>query len=144
MIIITGVPKSGKSTLAVKWAEEKNQQLCRTDDMIEMMEWSEISNEIAKWIEGGDDEIIEGVAAVRGMRKWLKAHPDKQLPNLIFIFLYRPKIELTPGQVSMAKAVITIWEEIREDLQNRKAIILTDAVAKIKTKQVPEKRKPRV
>jgi hypothetical protein len=58
----------------------------------------------------------------RALRKWLAANPDKPL-DIDIVWLTKPQTSLVPGQISMAKGVMTVLNEIRPELVRRGARI---------------------
>lgn len=133
-IVIVGGPRTGKTTLADRLggeaddatyarlsprARRKHTRVRHTDDLIRMLAWSEASQAIAdQWLAEPGPWIIEGVAAVRGLRKWLRAHPTGA-PCDTIIVCSKPKVARTDGQERMAKGHDKIWAEIRDELERR-------------------------
>lgn len=113
-IIIFGVPRSGKTTTANKIGEFKHTPVLHTDDLMKL-EWSSASEEASHWFDREGPWIIEGVMAVRALRKWLKRNPGKKLKAIVFFFGH-PLVELTKGQETMAKSCGAIYDEIGRDL----------------------------
>jgi hypothetical protein len=64
------------------------------------------------------DWIVEGVSLPRALRKWLAANPTGKPCDKI-VFMAAPRIELIPGQVSMAKGIWKVWNEIVPELMAR-------------------------
>jgi len=117
--VIIGSPKAGKTTLGLAISAELGVPLLHTDDLIDRFEWSAASEHIANvWLAEPGPWILEGVAAVRGLRKWLGGNPSGKPCDLI-IELPTPRLELSSRQAGMAKACIGIWTEIRQDLGAR-------------------------
>lgn len=131
-IAIAGVPKAGKTTLA---EEIKFKKTLRTDDLIEMG-WSEASLKASKWFDL-EEFVIEGVAVPRALRKWLERNEGKPCDTLIW--LDTEYVVLTPGQKTMAKGCITVFNEIKPELLKR-GVKITDKWLKIEEKV--EKMKP--
>lgn len=118
-ILIAGGPRTGKTTLAAKLAEADPAIVVRhTDDLINTHSWSAASSEVATWIDAPDPWIIEGVAAVRALRKWLHAHPDEKPCDAIY-FGIAPKVDLSPGQLAMLRACATMWWQIKAYVMDR-------------------------
>jgi len=115
-IAIAGVPKAGKTTLTKTM---KSESIYHTDDLIELG-WSEASQEASTWF-NKDEFIIEGVAVPRALRKWLAANKGKPCDKVIW--LGKPHIELNPGQATMAKGCIKVFNEIEPELLKRGVII---------------------
>ncbi len=115
-ILITGGPRTGKTTLGRSLALGAIVPLRHTDDTIDLG-WSEASAEVARWISLPGPWVIEGVAVPRALRKWLRANdgcPAEQL-----IVLHAPFVELTPGQLTMTKGVWSVLAEIASELRAR-------------------------
>jgi len=118
-IAIIGAPRAGKTTLAAKLAAELGVQVRHSDDLIGTLDWSAASEHIATvWLPEPGPWIIEGVAVVRALRKWLDAHPTG-LPCDKIIVLETPRVALTSRQAGMAKACATILDGIRGPLLER-------------------------
>ena len=118
-LVIIGPPKAGKTTLGRELAASSGVQLRHTDDLIGELDWSGCSERIASdWLAQPGPWIIEGVAAVRALRKWLAANREGKPCDKI-IALSRSWIELTTRQAAMASACATIWGEVRGQLRAR-------------------------
>lgn len=116
-ILIAGGPKTGKTTLARVLAESYGLKLLHTDDLIGKFDWSAASAEVATWI-GKEPSIIEGVAVPRALRKWFAANPSGKPCDLV-IWLDKPLVMLSTGQVTMAKGCLKVWGEIVGELKSR-------------------------
>jgi adenylate kinase family enzyme len=126
-LLIMGVPKSGKTTLSAHMEKMTGLTVEHTDEMIGEFTWSATSREVAKMIQNEGPWIIEGVAAVRGLRKWIDANPGESLKHVAVFFHYQPRVRYSSQELeSMAKGIITIWEEIRADVLLRGAIVFED------------------
>lgn len=117
-IVIAGGPRTGKTTLAVRLGVERFLIPRHTDDLIPTHTWSKASDEVALWLEHHGPFIVEGVATVRALRKFMQRHPTRR-PCDVVHWLYAPKVEQTPNQRAMAKAALTIWVQIRDELEAR-------------------------
>ncbi len=117
-ILVAGGPRVGKTRLASGLALEHAipfERIRHTDDLIKTHEWSEASAEVARWMSEPGPWLIEGVSVVRALRKWLAAHPDpRERPCDILMLSVNPREELLPGQRSMLRGLITVWNEIRD------------------------------
>lgn len=120
--VITGGPQTGKTTMAA--SAPGSVPIFATDDLIGEFEWSELSLEVSKRFDRPSPWLIEGVAAVRAVRKWM-VNNEGGTPCDLFVYLEQPVAERTPGQVAMAKGVATIFAGIRDDLLERGVCILT-------------------
>jgi broad-specificity NMP kinase len=116
-IAIAGGPKTGKTTLSGSLGG----CVRHTDDLIEKG-WSEASLEVSKWFDDHIISVIEGVAVPRALRKWLQSHPSGKPVDKI-IYLHKSHATLKPGQVSMAKGCLTVFNEIRAELKRRGVVI---------------------
>lgn len=133
-IVITGGPRTGKTTLADQLVEDGNRNHARelreagrtnralllyipptvhhTDDLMPMG-WSNTTQHVADhWLDATGPWIIEGVAVCRALRKWREAHPGESPPVDKVIRLTTPHVALTKGQATMAKGDETVWQEI--------------------------------
>lgn len=137
-ILITGGPRTGKTTLAAQLCDAH--ETCRglacpridgalrdgkrcgeprhTDDLIEQTKhlgkdaWSAASLIASGWLDEPGPWIIEGVAASRALRKWRDQHPEEPPPVDRVIYLSEPHQPLAKGQETMAKGVRTVHDEI--------------------------------
>lgn len=108
-VVLAGGPRTGKSTLAETIGALFGGKLYATDDLIGSHDWSAASAECARWMaETPGPWIVEGVAAVRGLRKWLEANPTGRPCDLV-IWMSVPVVGRSPGQETMAKGCTTIW-----------------------------------
>jgi len=124
MIIITGVPRSGKTT----FADIVGGKVYHSDDL-KMKDWSLQSDILAHLINTYryDYDIMEGVAMVRALRKWLQWNKgNNDSPAKIIMWFPKELVSLTPGQLSMAKGCRTIWKEIESELRNRCDVITNE------------------
>lgn len=111
-IVILGGPRTGKTTLANSWSEcPVGTPVRHTDDLIPLG-WSEASQAASLWFDEPGPWIIEGVAAVRALRKWRDQHPGERPPVDRVIALWEPHVTLSKGQATMAKGVESVWREI--------------------------------
>lgn len=117
-IVIIGGPRTGKTSYADSQAKLVAGKVYHTDDLIPMG-WSEASEEAAGWLEAPGPWVIEGVAAVRALRKWLKNHEHEPAPGRpcdVIQVMLEPHAELSTKQAQMAKGVETVWDEIEHEL----------------------------
>lgn len=123
MIIITGVPKSGKSIFTDKYTKD-GKRVFHTDDMLtsgdgKEKDWSEVSREASYMIDNVDKyDVLAGNAMVRALRKWLTRNP-KGAPAELVIWMGRPREELTHGEKRMESTCNAVWKEIRPELRHR-------------------------
>ena len=117
-ILITGIPKAGKTFAADAMAVEMAAPVRHTDDLIGQLDWSAASAEVSTWLSEPGDWIVEGVSLPRALRKWLAANPTGKPCDRI-VFMATPRVELIPGQASMAKGIWKVWNEIVPELTAR-------------------------
>lgn len=132
-IVIGGIPRAGKTTLAdtvAKFLTEAQrakavdpaafkpiEPLC-TDSFIGKLSWSDASEAATVWFDAPGPWIVEGVAAIRALRKWLRMHETgKPCDTLVWNEVAR--VPLNHGQVVMAKGCQTILREIFMQLDGR-------------------------
>lgn len=89
-----------------------------TDALIATHSWSEASARVSLWLDCPGPFIIEGVAAVRALRKWLERNRTGKPADLI-IAMWIARVPLTDGQERMAKGCRTVWREISPELEAR-------------------------
>jgi hypothetical protein len=123
-VLITGGPKTGKTTLAMLQGEVSGLQPMHTDDLISLG-WSEASAAVIPWISRPGPWIIEGVAVPRALHKWIAANPTGKPADKV-IFLGKPWQELSPGQLAMAKGLVTVWKEVVGELVARGVELVFD------------------
>jgi len=117
-ICIIGGPRTGKTTLANTMSN-----VLHTDDLIELFDWSGVSEHVAMdWFARPGPWVIEGVAVVRALRKWLKSNADG-VPCERIIVLTEPHVELSKGQATMAKGHAKVWNEVRPLLLARGVVV---------------------
>lgn len=117
-ILILGGPRGGKTTHARYLSRRLGIPVQHFDDYIKKYDWSEMSDQIAQWLDDPGPWIKEGVAGVRGLRKWL--HKNKRNPDFEIIVLNEPRIKLTPGQDRMHKNHSKILKECIDEIDKRK------------------------
>lgn len=121
-IVITGGPRTGKTTRAKQVQyDQEGCELFRSDD-IAHLPWSEQSDIVVTWLDKPGPWIIEGVTAVRALRKWLARNAGK--PCDVVYWLDTSVVPLTSGQQSMSKGALTVWRDVKTELQKRGVTIL--------------------
>jgi hypothetical protein len=118
-ICICGGPRVGKTRLSAIVASELGldpMTVRHTDELVGVLEWSETSDEVARWLEEPGPWVVEGVATIRACRKFLTAHPGK-LPCDRLIILNHPLEARGPGQEAMARGHTTIFAGIEYALR---------------------------
>ncbi len=128
-ILVIGVPRAGKSTIATSLASELDIPLKHIDEWAKTLAWSETSDKVAEKLETEGPWIMDGVAGVRGLRKWLERNPGKK-PDFMIIWMGEPAIKLTAAQDNMRNGTITIWKSITPELLKREVHIYSRADAK--------------
>jgi adenylate kinase family enzyme len=126
--LIIGPPQAGKTTLALEMGERLGVRVRHTDDLIGRFDWSGASEHIARvWLAEPGPWIIEGVAVVRALRKWLDSNRTGS-PCETIILLDAPRVRLSSGQASMQKACATIWSQIERQVRARGVVRSPSAV----------------
>lgn len=115
-IVIVGGPGTGKTTLALALGSKYNTPIKHTDSLIDTMGWSEVSTEVSRWFDLPGPWLVEGVATVRALRKWLQGHSSGTKPADIVIFLGSPQKARTAQQRAMATGCDTIWQQVEPGL----------------------------
>jgi len=112
--IIAGGPRTGKTTLSHSFVSSR---VLRTDDLISMG-WREASDYTAReWLRHPGPWVIEGVAAVRALRKYMAYYPRVKPCDRIY-WMTRPHVALTDGQIRMTKGCNTVYAQIKDRLQD--------------------------
>jgi hypothetical protein len=124
-VVIIGGPRSGKSTMASKYSNHYctdpkslvKDILPSAQYLPEGLKWGDDSQFICdNWFTMRGSWIIEGVGAVRALRKW-----DKQYHPCDVIVVLKDKHPLatrSDGQEAMSKAVMNIWYSIEMRYRN--------------------------
>jgi hypothetical protein len=110
-ILITGGPRTGKTAFGARVANVLGVPCQHSDDLVGVLEWSEASEEVARWMERPGPWVIEGVAVPRALRKWLATN-DAGTPADRIYWLTDPFVPQSPGQVAMTKGMFTVWRGI--------------------------------
>jgi adenylate kinase family enzyme len=116
-IVIAGGPRTGKTTVAKQLATRLRVRLRHTDDLIDRG-WVAAGAAVAEWLDEDGPWIVEGVAAPRALRRWLKRH-RRGAPCDWIVFFARAVIPRTPKQDAMAKGCATTYRAIRRALLRR-------------------------
>lgn len=117
-ILIIGGPRCGKTTYARDLSMRTGVDTEHYDWLIDRYDWSEISDMIAEGLSDKGDWIREGVAAVRGLRKWLKRNDG--IPPFKIVVLNTPRIPMTPEQRRMHTGTTTIIDEVMAEVDRRR------------------------
>ena len=119
-VLICGGPKVGKTFLADRLGKASGHRVRHTDDLIGKLDWSQSSEEVSKWMDEPGPWIIEGVSVPRAIRKFFDRHHRDEKPCDIVYWGQNPRVpRLLPGQVSMAKGVLTVWSQVNRLLLQR-------------------------
>jgi len=121
--VVCGVPRAGKTTLGLVLARAAGVTLGSTDNLIGTHDWSEASAEAALWLGREGSYVLEGVAMVRALRKFLEKSDAKPCDRVIW--MPAPRVVLSPGQHVMAQGCRTIWNEVRPALLARRVEVET-------------------
>lgn len=117
--VICGVPRAGKTTAGERLAGHLGCDLSSTDVLIGTLDWSGVSERVStQWMVRPAPWVIEGVAAVRALRKWLKNNPEGK-PCDVAVWMPSAKVPTSRGQRSMGKACETIWTQVAVPLADR-------------------------
>lgn len=116
-VVVAGGPRTGKTTLA-RQKLASGFRVRHADELIATHEWSAASAHVATWLDEPGPWVVEGVTAVRGLRKWLAAHPEGK-PCDVVAWLDRPQVARSPGQETMARGTLTIWSGVWPELVRR-------------------------
>lgn len=112
--VIVGGPKTGKTTKAAQLGGT----VIHTDDERSLNNFSAQSASAMRHFDTPGAWTLEGVTAVRALRKWLATHPTGK-PCDTVIHLKTPKTAQTLGQAHLAQGCETIWQEIAPELKKR-------------------------
>jgi hypothetical protein len=128
--IIAGGPLTGKSTAAEKLRVAQGLDLYLCTDTLRQAgnrsvgkvlhtpsqfdnDWSGLSEWVAlHWLTKPDPWILEGVAAVRALRKYRARHGDDYPPCDRVLWLTKPKARLSDGQATMESGHETMMDEL--------------------------------
>ncbi len=110
-VLITGYPRTGKTT----WAGKNFSDILHTDDTIHMG-WSESSQCVSEWLDE-PYSCIEGCTVVRALRKWMRRCEGR--PADVVYWFAEPLERWSGGQQTMSRGMLTVWNEIRDELENR-------------------------
>lgn len=121
--VIVGGPKTGKTTLAVRMGGE----VIHTDIFaLGGADFSAQSEAAATLLGREGDWTMEGVTAVRALRKWMEENPGKPCDDVICLSV--PHENLSPGQRSLGRGCDTVFLEILPELRRRGVEISGSAI----------------
>lgn len=118
-LLIIGCPRTEKTTLADRLGKQLSIPVQHFDDTISQYGWSEHSEAIADWLDEPGPWIKEGVAGIRGLRKWLAKHPG-EVPTFSIRVENEPKVTQNAGQLKMQKASDTMLNEVLVEISRRR------------------------
>jgi hypothetical protein len=123
-IIVIGPPKSGKSSYAKVLRNLHGVPTYCTDPLYTVkdpepdvtyapdLDWSDCSEYVARnWLSLPGPWCIEGVGAVRALRKYLTMNKPETLKG-VRVRLLRPPADSDYKYSCMAKSITTIWRQI--------------------------------
>lgn len=116
-VLVTGWPRVGKTTFAVKLGVELGIPVQHTDDVIHLG-WGADSLEVSTWFENPGPMLVEGVSVARSLRKWLDRNVEG-IPADVLYWRSEPYETLTPRQSGMGKGIDKVWNEVRDELVRR-------------------------
>ena len=99
-------------------ANEFDGEILHTDDLIKDMDFRGNSEAVSYWLDKKGPWVIEGVTAIRALREWLKRNP-KGKPCDYLVWLCDPFVPLGKGQEAMGKGCVTVFSEIKDELESR-------------------------
>lgn len=124
-VVYVGGPRTGKTSFALTDSILNNRPVRHADSLVGKMEWSESSDEVARWLAEPGPWVIEGVTTVRGIRKWLASLPEgERLDDFAAAYLRKPMQRRNKRQRGMGKGANRMWAEIVDDLLARGATVL--------------------
>lgn len=115
--VIIGGPKAGKTTRALAEGGE----IVHTDAFAGDNDWSAQSLAASAKLGSEGAWTVEGVTAVRALRKWMASHAGKPCDRVVR--LTGAHVPLSPGQASLAKGCDTVFREIEPELRRRGVVI---------------------
>lgn len=110
-IVICGIPKSGKSTLALGLSTLTGYRVFHCDSL-KHLPWSEQSEKIIELFTVEGSIIIEGVKTVYSLRKWKDRNPDKGCPIDCYVWLDKAKVPLSREQEALGRGMAVINRNI--------------------------------
>jgi hypothetical protein len=108
-IVVAGVPRAGKSTLAAYLAQ--GAPVVATDDYLGLGH-DRLPDGVAARLDGCAEWVLEGCQAGRVLRRY-----PHLAEGAIVYYLARPVLMLTPGQRRQAKGIATVWERTQGALR---------------------------
>jgi hypothetical protein len=123
--VITGYPKTGKTTLAKKF-KDAGYEVLHTDDAIELGIHND-SEAVSQWFDKPGNWVVEGVTAPRAIRKWLAAHPGEDFPADAVVYM---KDHVVPweNKGSFVKGIDTVWSQVADSVKQGDRVLLDSAL----------------
>lgn len=115
--VIVGGPRTGKTTRALAEGGE----IIHTDALVGERDFSAQSQAVAEHLGKPESFTMEGVTAVRALRKWMRDHPGKPCDKVVR--LTEPKVALSEGQRRLGVGCDTVFREIEPELRRRGVVI---------------------
>ena len=109
-IVLTGYPKTGKTTLANQLFVTAGYIVRHTDDVIPLGPVAD-SQAVSEWFNEPGDWLVEGVIAPRAIRKWLDQHPGQHFPADMVVFL-REHVVPWESKGTFVKGLETVWGQV--------------------------------
>lgn len=111
--VIIGGPRTGKTTRA----SVEIGSVLHTDDLAAGRDWSAQSQAASEHLGASSEGTMEGVTAVRALRKWMASHSGKPCERVIV--MREAHQLLTEGQRKLKVGCETVWTEIEPELRRR-------------------------
>lgn len=109
-IVLTGYPKTGKSTLGDQLSKRLGWPVFHTDDVIELGVHND-SQRVSDWFDKPGDWIVEGVIAPRAIRKWFDQNPGRSFPADAVVFM-RDHVVPWENKGTFVKSIETVWGQV--------------------------------
>lgn len=123
-ILIGGGPRTGKTYLARRLGMTTGHRVMRTEAILARgATFAQLGGWVSEWMAQPGPCIIEGLAVPRGIRHWLRNHTEPVPFDKVYWLGTNPRITLTKGQESTAKACATVWAQCVAALQQQGIII---------------------
>lgn len=127
-IIVVGGPRRGKSTYArslelPRFCTDPASRAPEVEDGVTYLpeefapaeRWSDGSQYIADhWFSMPGPWVIEGIATVRALRKWLAVNTGTPCDQVVDFTSAPPLVAVKPGHEAMARSVAVIWAGIAD------------------------------
>lgn len=129
-ILITGGPRTGKTTLAAQLSKQKEiSTILATDGLIGFKDFHLQTLLVASWLDQPAPWIIEGCQAAHALQHWLSHHPDPaSTPCDVLYWLQQPFTSLNPKQQKFKDQIDRLLSPSATILQLRGVTVTTKAV----------------